>query len=312
MQSITEISNNIIKNVKNSFSEYDIDHDSFMRELSKYGGVIAGSFMYMNFVRANTTSANTTSANIWNINDIDIYICDKTDRSKITEKDYYHEFEKYIMRNISNDVKTTDSYIFTDGIILSRTFVCKKIALNVILLNEPVVNFINENFDLDCCKIIYDGKSCQIYNLDDLSNGVSGCKYNKCSLKHVYQNHEMYWNLDVLKYWNSDVLRNRECATSIYSSDAFMKFKKLFQTYLDKKKGIVDVNCRYRIYLKLISRQMVLDDVFEGVTLDNIDQIKMTDQIVKTISMIRTHERIDKYKQRGIKLVKLQTDCVYL
>jgi hypothetical protein len=45
--------------------------------------------------------------------------------------------------------------------------------------------------------------------------------------------------------------------------------------------------------------------VFEGITSDNIDEIPMTDEIVQIISMIRTHERIDKYKSRGMEKIKL-------
>lgn len=297
----SSIIENTINNVKYSFNGYGIDHDSFMTELEKYEGVIAGSFMYMNFV-CSRNGKNPTD--LEKINDIDIYICDKTDRSKNSIDEYYHNFEKYIMQNITNEVKTTESYIFTDGIILSRTYVSEKINLNVILLNEPAVQFINNNFDLDCCKIIYDGKTCQVYNLNDLLKDTTECRYNKCTLEHMYKDNNIYWTKAPSKIGYGSKY-------SIYFTDAFAKFKKFFKIYSDKKNGIVDPNDKYTLYLKIISRQVILDDIFENITMENIDQIIMTDKIVKIISMIRTHERIDKYKNRGIKLVKLHTEWTY-
>ena len=93
--------------------------------------------------------------NYINLNDIDI-------------DQYYHPFEIYLNKKYKTHVNMTESYIFTDGIILSRTHLIDNLHINVILIDGPVFDFIMNNFDLDCCKIIYDGNNVFVYNIDDL------------------------------------------------------------------------------------------------------------------------------------------------
>jgi hypothetical protein len=233
----------LVENTKRSFANYGLDHDLIMGELKKYNGVIAGSFMYMNF--------------FYNLgikcNDIDIYIHKREKHygpilDPFGFENYHHPFEKFIMKNINgNRVKQTESYIFMDGIILSRTYKCKSININVILTDMPVIDFIYENFDLDCCKIIYDGTICKVFNINDLIARKTECRYNKCSLKNIYQNHKRYYD-------GSRKIQQEMYSRTIYGTEAFKKFKILFKLYRGEFNDTQqDEHKNYSSYLKYIS-----------------------------------------------------------
>ena len=297
------IISNTINNVKDSFTEVGLDHDSFMTELAKHQGVIAGSFMFMNFAFVNTSGTNSKNflGAAREFNDIDVYLqyhlCDKKPTDQYYYDDCYHPFEKYIMNNITTRVGESESYMFTDGIVLSRIYTTKKIKINVVLVNQPLVQFINENFDLDCCKIIYDGTTCTVFNPDELSQGISRCKYNKCSLDHIYK--------DAAK---PDYSNNK-----IYKSDAFKKFKLLYEAFVNSKiPNSFTIDPDYNRYMTYISQKYDLTKIFGESSMNEVSKIKLTDDIVKIISMLRTHERIDKYKQRGIVTVLLDIGTIII
>lgn len=297
---------NTINNIKNSFHKLGIDHDMFMTELAKYNGVIAGSFMFMQFGFTKENGTQNFLGAKCEYNDIDVYIeqheGDKNPRyDDFTQ--YYHPSENFLVnvfKGCDNNTKS-ESYIFMDGIVLSRTYKIGNTNINVVLLSHPPLQFINENFDLDCCKIVYDGKSCHVYNIDELCNGVTTARYNKCSVDHVYRDKPAYFTDDIPAF-------HSKLNCTLYRSDAFQKFKLLFKAYENKKSTKIHANVpsQYDDYLKYISLTVDVNKVFENKTLSSLDRIKITDDVVKIISMIRTHERIDKYKLRGITKVKLQ------
>lgn len=122
--------------------------NKFMDELVKYNGVISGSFMFMNLLDLPMKC-----------NDIDIYIDGSTHINKYSGdyNDQFHPFEKYLLDLCGNHTRS-NSYLFVDGIIHTRIFKFKYIDVNVITLNRECIKYIDENFNLDCCKIIYDGE----------------------------------------------------------------------------------------------------------------------------------------------------------
>lgn len=292
------ILNGTIRNVKQSFNDLGLNHDEFMEQLMQYGGVIAGSFMFMNFAFETEPGKNYLGSPK-KFNDIDVYIYSSLDqydpKSISCPDDFYHPFEHYILENITDVYEKSDSYIFTDGIVMSKTFKTPKIDINVILLRDYPLKYIFSNFDLDCCKIIYDGEKCYVYNINELIQGVTSCKYNKCTLNHVYKD-------DPPHNRGSKILKN-----TLKSTDAFLRFVQLFNEY--SKSTITPT---YSKYLRFISLSVDIDELFSGVTSDNIMDIQLTDDIVKVISMIRTHGRIDKYKNYGIKKVYMKLDKIYL
>lgn len=325
---------NTINNVKKSFAENGLNHDEFMTELSKYQGVIAGSFMFMNFAFI-ADDKNFLGASR-EYGDIDVYLnmhqkIENNNTStyytalehrykKSTEYlfskpsddlfyNYYHPFEHYLMRTFNPKIQQTDSYIFTDGILLSRMFHTDKIKINVVFVDQPVQQFINENFDLDCCKIIYDGKTCTAFNPDELAQGITRCRYNKCSLDHIYQNTVTPGCINSYRRYSHNYIPTG--SGSIYESDAYKKFVLLYQAFINSKKpGTFTVNSDFNRYMELISLKYDLNKIFDDSESFDYLKINLTDDIVKIISMLRTHERIDKYKNRGIKTVLLEIDTI--
>lgn len=317
------ILNGTIKNVKQSFNDLGLNHDEFMGKLMEYGGVIAGSFMFMNFAFGTQPGKNFLDSPK-KFNDIDVYIHSSLGHynPKVSScvNNYYHPFEHYIMENITNEHEKSDTYIFTDGIIMSKTFKTSKIDINVTLLSDFPIRYIFSNFDLDCCKIVYDGVKCHVYNINELILGVTSCKYNKCTLDHVYKD-DVTYDLESNKIPPGSTISKSISKYTLKSTDAFIRFVQLFYEY--RKSTDVDNSGQYDAinstippaysdYLRYISLSVDIDELFSGVTCDNIMDIELTDDIVKVISMIRTHERIDKYKNYGIKKVYMRLDKIFV
>ena len=298
-------------NTINKLNAFGLSHDDFMNELSKYNGVISGSFMFMNLL-------NTPMK----CNDIDIYICDNDYFNQSNEsKTPFHPFEKYILENVTNSYHSKNSYLFIDGILYSRVYISKYININFILLNQPCVEYINNNFDLDCCKIIYDGKNVAVFDLQNFLNRKSVVKYNQCSIDHVYQGQSRYTSIDNQYGPNK--------YTYLTNSIAYIKFKMLHDVYKFNKGLISDFPiydhiesvftenewpCNKTIksfsgvqfinlftnFISQLEKTVNIDELFNHGEITDLDRVPLTNEMVKVISMIRTLERVKKYKERGI------------
>lgn len=354
---------NTKQNTIDKMNQLGINHDKFMSELSIYEGVISGSFMFMNFGHNNGVDGRNTECPTCNhssysppknffgmeqeCGDIDVYIHDKNFIENYDDvyrhlnfDNAYHPFEHYIMENFAEKHIQTQSYMFVDGMLYSRIFEGQNININFIMLTEPCIPYIMNNFDLDCCKIIYDGKDVHVHKMDDLLEGKTIVRYNKCTLDNLYRGKQPYF-ID----GNSWYPKPYPNPCTIQNSIAFLKFKILYEVYLynhnheeaqsefitvsyyEAPGSITESNHSYYqppcsvTNLKPVLKDLILSDQ-DILTYDNYindiskkinlyelfkgprkiwDNITLTNDIVKVISMIRTLERIDKYRDRGIK-----------
>lgn len=303
-----------IDNTKHMMDVLKLDHDFFMDELSKYSGVISGSFMMMNVLELPMEC-----------NDIDVYIFEKDYENRTKTDNYntmshiFHPFEQWMINKYRCDHVQKESYLFVDGIIYSRTYKTRYIDINVIILSEPCIDQIN-NFDLDCCKICYDGTDIKIYDPDNLFSYKTHVRYNKCSSK----------NLAI-----GSVPRSNSHASSVYNlhgyvhnSLAFIKYQMFYDVY-KYQKGKLKSFPKYKYYthimkhngknrkkrsrhcaasnyllfdamVKTISKVVDLDMHFDRGHIGDLTKVPITETTVKIISMIRTLERIEKYRGRGI------------
>lgn len=327
-----ELLDNTKRNCINKLKYYGLDHDDFMTNLKKYGGVIAGSFMFMNFGHNNCLFDVDTECPTCNqiiskkpmnyfgklqeCGDIDVYIRDNKffENYGISGNNdtCYHPFEFYIKKNITENHNTKNSYMFIDGILYSRTYTTDKIDINFILLKEEPIEYINNKFDLDCCKIIYDGDNVLVFNIEDLVNGKTKFRYTKCYIDHLYMDNSPFF---------LDKKTNVPYKVSYKNSVDYIKFKMLYEVYLVENqklskysththydgmikeikysiKTLDDVD-RYRRYLRKIGDIIDLESVFDSLS-RILDKIELTDDILYIISMLKTLERIDKYRNRGI------------
>jgi len=318
---------NTKQNTIAKLNEYGLNHDLFMKELTKYNGVISGSFMFMNFFNKPMEC-----------NDIDIYVNDNEYFNKMYEyttsfdlqNNLFHPFENYILNNITHKYRTKNSYYFIDGILYSRLYIYDKININFILLKDSCKTYINNNFDLDCCKIIYDGDNVQVFDIESLINRKSMARYNKCSLDNIYQGKPLHGGFDRTILFQPDYC-------TLKNSVPCIKLKMLYDVYLFNKKKITEfpnyehnecINNENEINSEITNEKFnghsyidlytkFIDEINKTISLDVLfcheswmiaKKIKLTDNIVKVISMIRTLERIEKYKKRGMKEITLVID----
>ena len=296
-----------VTRTKSRMEQLKLPVDQFISEMMKHGGVIAGSFMLMNYTN-----------DAFEFGDIDVYFYNdpKYEIGNITNnlETYYHPFEKYLMKTFTNGVEDYDKqvYIALDGILYSRTFTTAYVNINFVLVNDYPIKFINEKFDLDCCKVIFDGVSCTVYNEKDIANGVSNVKYNTYTLEHMYMDGPAYSQ------------NSRANATTIfYNSLAFTKLKLLYDVYLynngklthfpvhktytnSKTTKIPKYHCAidkiilYTKFIDIIKKDVDLDYVFKHGDGYDLQYFQITGDIIKVVSMIRTLERIEKYRGRGV------------
>ena len=292
---------------------YNLNHNEFMAELKKYSGVISGSFMFMNFFSDESIESG----------DIDVYIYDPT----YDNKRKYHQFECYLLNKFncyhtachSYDYKkldksnqsnqSTSNYCIIDGIYYARVYKTKHIDINFILINKPCLPYIYTNFDLDCCKIVYDGNSVHVYDMESLIKHKTDVIF-----------HNEYGRTDIGKEIKS-------CANRLYFIKLYMLFDvhkylggtlTTFPTYIYTTKIKTNPNTNTNIkpitqsveycalkkiglYTKIIreiSKTVNLDLIFKSVT--NLDYTIISKQILDLICMITTLERVEKYRQRGI------------
>lgn len=330
--------NNTIRKLQ----EYGLNDVDFMEELAKYNGVISGSFMLMNF--GHTNNKNICGAlNYFNkpaeCDDIDVYVYDPDfltrtiDYSKPLDFNgnmFFHKFEQFILKKLTKNGTTKNPYLFIDGILYSRMYITEKIKINFILLSKPCIPFINENFDLDCCKIIYDGENVYVHDIESLVQGKSLARYNKCSLDNLYQGKPSYWTQSYPRE-----VRIIHDAVSVRNSLPYIKYKMLHSVYLfnkniikqypkyhhndvlytNNKSELVTTNysgstyaSKYTEYINEIQKTVDLDALFCSGSVLNLDVVQLTEVSINVISMIRTLERIDKYKARGITEITMSLD----
>lgn len=176
-------------------------------------------------------------------NDIDIYIFDHeyiNESKEILNISWYHPFEKYILETITKIHYTKDSYYLVEGIYYSRNYISKNI--NIILLNKDCNDFINNNFDLDCCKITFDSDNVYVYDLEGIMSGKSKVRYNKCNkINQLY--------LDDLPYYGHCTAKINQWST-LGNSTAYIKLKILNDIYRFNKGNIHDLSIYKQIETK--------------------------------------------------------------
>lgn len=281
-----------VKRTLTNLNLFNIPVDEFISEMRKYNGVIAGSFMYMNYT-------NTT----FNCGDIDIYF-KKIDNIEI------HPFERYVFNNLiekHNNVNEVRNYNTIDGLFYSRHFKTNCVTINIVIVNDDPVKFIFDNFDLDCCKVVFDGEQCIVHNKNDILNGVSNVKFHKTDPKLVYKNKA--------KKGNDCSMSNN--LHSFTNSVAFIKLKILLEINDYNKKKIIQFNnytsrggktynardyfIQYTKFIEFIEKRYGPLDVFTYSGVDKMfNDSKYDTTILQLINTIKTLERVDKYRNRGI------------
>ncbi len=320
---------NTKKNAIKKLEELDIKTD-IIEEMVKHKGVISGSFMFNCFTNNPEPQNNNYFGRPIDFNDIDVYFHDtsfvdnkyNTEQNQLEDKNseqiFYHPFEKYIIDNYASKIFTKDSYLFMKGMVYSRTYIMEKVNINFILLSEPCVEYIQNNFDLDCCKIIYDGTDVILYKTENLINGISGVKYNDCSKENLYQNGPCYHE-SFSSYRLSELCKNQSKAVShaLRKSTAYKNFMKLCEVYKSSKSSKSSSNIlrrhlfepeeyrKYKRYIDKISNIINFDELYNKIIDYGVSKLDIFcpffDDVIKVISIIRTLERMDKYSNRGIK-----------
>ncbi len=303
------------KHTIESMNKFCLDHDNFMHNLKKYNGVISGSFMYSNFYKDENIVCGDIDVFVYN----PLYDTQNGHKYDETNNDYdfYHKFEKYIIDNFKCVGVNKETYMCIDGIYYSRKYKTPKIDINFILVNKPPIKYINENFDMDCCKIIYDGNTIQVYDYNGLMNRTTIVRYNKCTVSNVVGYHI---TKDMTPRDGS-----LENPTSFFNSVSYFHLKMLFDVYcyknrrldifpdhhrkISRNKQIEVWNAKNEIenYSKMITILNIsidLDKLFDGVL--KIDNLKITDTMIQLVSMIRTLHRIEKYRKRGVRQFNLE------
>jgi hypothetical protein len=148
-----------------------IDPDTFCNILLKHDAVIAGSF-----------PLQIITGHEW-ISDIDIFVYTTEIAKDIVDQFGYTSKEQnkvnrslditvygdhnHIIREIHNCVKVdaTEDYKPIQVIVLDSK---KK--------NSPTVSeYVNKSFDLDCCKIMFNGSKFKIFEIKNLLKGITSC-----------------------------------------------------------------------------------------------------------------------------------------
>ena len=328
MDKVEYLNNTKLRTIK-MMNAYGLDHDSFMTELKKYNGIVTGSFMYVNFFPNNVADCG----------DIDVYIYEPSvDRARD-----YHPFERYLLDKFvcshtfckSSSPYGKAGYTFVNNIHYARKYFTKNIDVNFILIDRPCVPYVNNCFDLDCCKIIYDGETVTTYDFDSIINhhtNVNLCKYDNCGKLFIgkkirkYAKRlpfiKLYMMVDVYKYLAGSLTT---FPTYIYRQQVKRLLPAGNGTYRTIKTDIVDTSyCAVNyinLYTKLvsdISKMVDLDSIIKPNIKQNIKQniepntepnivpnidlgsIVITPQVLHLVQLLVTLERVEKYRKRGM------------
>ncbi|AYV85652.1 MAG: putative ORFan [Satyrvirus sp.] len=289
--------------------------DKFLDLMREHKAVISGSFMFMNVVNP-----------MADFNDIDIYVYDENhleNMKKIGTDSYFHPIEKYL-ETLSDGYACKNSYVFIKGVLYSRTYHSSKIDINFILVDMPCKPYIYSNFDLDCCKIIFDGDLIIYYDISTITKKECFATFNECDLNKLYLGDKLY-----------HATFRPEAIVTYRKSKSFIKYKMLYDVYLFVNKKIdkfptylwnqqifenthdlitsipeylcaLDSFETYVAIMRKLRKYINLDEIFDKNTIMNLDTQPLTEKMVKTISIMRTLERIMKYKKRGMKKITLQ------
>lgn len=292
---LIETKNRIIR----MMNAYDLNHDKFMIELNKYNGVIAGSFTYINFFPEEAAECN----------DIDIFIY----QAKHHVRDY-HPFESYLVDYFNCEhifCQLHGQYNEKDDthndIHYARVYKTNRIDINFILINKPCASYISENFDLDCCKIIYDGNNVCVHDFESLMNHKTNVKTHKCdcqnnkttanfNIGHFSETMpfiKLLMFFDVYKYLAGDITN-----FPTYNHVQIMRTLDKMDIYISNKYCALQQINLYTKIICHIEKTTDIDSILKSAT--EISNITVTDQILSLINMIITLERVEKYRKRGM------------
>lgn len=287
-------------NTLDRLSEYGFDVDYLCKLLIKYNSIISGSFMLMNLLNLNTRH-----------NDIDIFLFDS---HFLENRNGLHEIEKYIIENVCSITSTKDEYSTNIGIQYTRTYYKKfedintnAIKINIIVLNMDCQFYINEMFDLDCCKIMFDGESVKTKFLLDILKKESFAKINTnidteylCMINQFFPMYECkifldLFNIDdklwIKKYGNKFLMYKEK----IHPGSVNINYKLKYTNYIIKFSNVI------KLLQQSIDKETSLQIWGKDYNLKEMKQY----QHLLLHSYIRTILRIEKYKNRGIKSISI-------
>lgn len=267
--------NNIMAKIRlfNYLENNGIDVKEFNDMLLRNNAIIAGSTMLKCYTN-----------NKFNARDIDIFVNNDID---LRENSIY----KIITDKYNGVPSLSDSYSLIQNIHYSREFTFRNspLIINVTYVNMDPREFVKNWFDIDCCKIMYDGVnvniSYDVYN--GLRKGMSLCRIPPtCNTKNCYRSSPMIKFTPTCGGFREGALYKRY----IKFCDEYTRYKKTFQWNYE--------------YYPDITADMInkLEKIMEHVNYEDNKHIVITDYDLMLAFHLRYFSRLIKYKNRGINI----------
>lgn len=277
------------------FRKKDFPIEEFIELLKDNNAIISGSLVCKYYMELDFEN-----------NDVDIFIEYKKLNSGRYQEDDDGEYcmddiTEWILENCKCNIyneKIRDSYTLINGLNYSKKIILNNdITFNIItVLCDPYI-FIQKNFDIDCCKIIYDGYGVDIQ--DDIhfniNNMITYCKPSPvCDIRHVYASSYIPENnfpeLPIFKEF--DILKSTYDYPHIYTK---------YSKYIDIMKEKINLND-----LMDDIREICIDEynnINIIIKLSTKTWINYFNIIIKIMNYVRYLDRLEKYKNRGFTVI---------
>lgn len=283
-------------------------------ELRRQGGCISGSFV-LNCIRSRLCGS------IFHPNDIDIFI----PVSATTKVDAFGLYKIKIVDMLIKDLKLLKmdklSYNLVDGIRYTTMYVDESTNMkyNFIYVEGNIHDFIM-SFDFSCCKNAYDGENLLVAEEQYLLNGQSTYNYNRILLEKIYQNKS-------LPYFNSIKNNNLKLGYGgqnfLVNNHLYARYKELYDIFFSKNLNMhtyYDKNVQdwvtlkpwhnYDLKIKTLKNIQeyfpIICDKFDAIQQHKLSNngTEIIQEEIDIMNIIRCHDRITKYTERGIKFIE--------
>lgn len=266
------------------FSDYlrvnNVDPQEFNKMLINNNAIVAGSSILKFYMNGS-----------FNINDVDIFVK--------YSKEYPNNgpVEQWIENN-NKDIYCYDvnSYTMVYGILYSKHYVLRdsEFKFNIIVLSMNPQEFIENNFDIDCCKLMYNGIHVYgPYNIyHNIHKRITYAKQSPiCSIDNCYR---------LSKRFSQSVKGISDvngCLTKRLPYTYFQKFCVVYQRYRITFEWDyinfpgVDINTLHKLENIMDLNKTTSD--FDTITTDHL----------KLIYILTYLERLEIYKRRGFIII---------
>ena len=293
--------------IKERIEKYGFNYDEFIQVITENQGVIAGFFPYLAIQKAFNRDYNFDNCN-FNDNVIDVYAyTSKLDSFHIDLKNYLngstmyylsqiwnsfwfykHPIEMYIEQlsdttTKENDYQETFFKWLTKDIIYVRVYHCfgNKVQINFTLVNKPMREYVFENLDIDCCKIIHTKNDTVVYNIDNFIT-------LKCNA-HIDK-------IDDIDFCRLEHLLSRPPFNRILRHACYYAF------YDDLKFGSTKCN-----YIYCIENLSIIESYYPCIRdiMQDYGYVTLTKRDLSLALMIKTIGRIQEFRKLGMLTINL-------